>query len=93
MPTPASLAIGQHLLIADPAVAWKIEFSDTIPPSVILTASIQAGPNPPIYPAPYGETTVAVQMDARVAIGLYERLGDLIRSMGWQQHVSGERPI
>jgi hypothetical protein len=93
MATPAALAIGEHLLLADPAVAWRVEFSDTNPPSVVLTASIQAGPQPPIFPGPPGETTVAIQMDARVAIGLYERLGDLIRSMGWQQHISGGRPI
>ena len=93
MATPAVLAIGKHLLLADPAKAWKVEFSDTNPPSVVLTASIQVGQGIPIFPPPYGETTVAIQMDARVAIGLYEQLGDLIRSMGWQQHVSGKRPI
>jgi hypothetical protein len=93
MATPASLAIGEHLLLADPAVGWRVEFSDTIPPSVVLTASIQAGPKTPIFSGPSGETSVAIPMDARVAIGLYEQLGDLIRSMGWQQHISGERPI
>ena len=93
MATPAALAIGEHLLLADPAIGWNVQFSDTNPPSVVLTASIQAGPKPPIFPPPYGETTVAIQMDARVAIGLYEQLGDLIRSMGWQQHIAGGRPI
>lgn len=93
MATPASLAIGEHLLLADPATSWAVQFSDTNPPSVVLTASIEAGPKPPIFPSPHGETSVAVQMDARVAIRLYEQLGDLIRSMGWQQHVAGKRPI
>ena len=93
MATPAVLAVGEHLLLADPAVRWNVQFSDTNPPSVVLTALIEAGPKPPIFPPPYGETSVAVQMDARVAIGLYEQLGDLIRSMGWQLHISGGRPI
>jgi len=93
MATPASLAIGQHLLIADPADRFDVEFSDTNPPSVVLTASIQVGPRPPIFPGPSGETSVAIQMDARVAIRLYEQLGDLIRSMGWQQNITGARPI
>jgi hypothetical protein len=93
MATPASLAIGQHLLFADPAVRWDVQFSDTNPPSVVLTASMQVGPSPPIFPPPHGETSVAVQMDARVALQLYEQLGDLIRSMGWQKHVTGGRAI
>jgi hypothetical protein len=32
-------------------------------------------------------------MDALVAMELYETLGDLIRTMGWQQHIKGGRPI
>lgn len=91
MATPASLAIGQHLLFSDPATHWTVEFSDTLPPSVVLTASIQAGPKPPIFPGPSGETSVAIQMDAQVAIQLYEQLGDLIRSMGWQRYLEGGR--
>jgi hypothetical protein len=93
MAIPASLAIGERLLFADPAIRWEVQFSDTNPPSVVLTALMQVGPKPPIFPAPYGETTVATQMDARVAIELYEKLGDLIRSMGWQQHVREGTPI
>lgn len=83
MATPVALAIGQHLLLAEPAVHWQAQFSDTNPPSVVLTASIAAGPSPPIFPGPAGATSVAVQMDARVAMQLYETLGELGRSMGW----------
>ena len=93
MATPASLPVGQHVLFSDPATHWNVQFSDTQPPSVVLTATMQAGPKPPIFPGPSGETSLAIQMDAGVAIGLYERLGDLIRSMGWQRHVSDGRPI
>jgi hypothetical protein len=93
MSVPAKLAIGEHLLLADPATEWAIEFLDIQPPSVQLTASISTGPGLPMFPAPVGTTSVAVQMDARVAIELYEKLGDLIRSMGWQQHITGGRPI
>jgi hypothetical protein len=93
MVIPVATAIGQHTLLADPVIRWAVQFSDTQPPSVVLTASVQAGPNPPILGTIHGETSVAVQMDAQVAIELYERLGDLIRSMGWQRQVGGERPI
>lgn len=93
MNTPVSMAIGQHMLLNDPVTRWTVEFSDTQPPSVVMTASVGVGPKPPMFPPPYGETSVAVQMDAEVAMRLYEQLGDLIRSMGWQQYVEGGRPI
>jgi hypothetical protein len=83
MVIPVSLAIGQHTLLADPVIDWDAQFSDTNPPSVVLTALIQAGPQPPLFPAPHGETSVAVQMNAQVAMQLYEKLGELGRSMGW----------
>jgi hypothetical protein len=83
MATSVALAIGQHLLLADPATRWEAQFADTNPPSVVLTASIGAGPTPPIFPGPVGATSVAIQMDARVAMELYETLGELGRSMGW----------
>jgi hypothetical protein len=84
MATPASLAIGQHLLFADPAVHWEAQFSDTKPPSVVLTASMQVGPSPPIFPTQgHAATTVAIQMDAKVAIELFATLRELARSMGW----------
>jgi hypothetical protein len=93
MAIPASVPIGQHVLFSDPATRWTVQFSDTQPASVVLTATMQPGPRPPIFPGPSGEASVAVQMDAQVAIGLYEQLGDLIRSMGWQRHVTGGRLI
>ena len=85
MVTPVVLAVGDHWLISDPVVHWEPQFADTNPPSVVLTASIQAGPNPPLFPTKgRTATSLAVQMDARVAIALYERLGALIRTMGWR---------
>jgi hypothetical protein len=93
MAIPVAIAMGEHILYADSVDGWKAAYADANPPAVELTASIRVGQNPPIYPKPYGGTTVAFQMDARVAIGLYEQLGDLIRSMGWQQHISSGRPI
>ena len=85
MPTrELTMAINDHVLVADPVTEWIPEFLDSRIPSVMLTAAVQVGPNPPIFPAPGGRaTTLAVQMDARVAIELYEKLGHLIRSMGW----------
>jgi len=93
MATPVSLSTGEHTLLSDPVIRWDAQCMDTKPPSVVLTASVQTGPKPPLFPPPHGEASVAVQMDAQVAIELYEQLGDLIRSMGWQQHVRGKRPV
>jgi hypothetical protein len=51
----------------------------------MLTATIDSGPKPPLYPVPdYGATTLALQMNARIATELYEKLGALIHSMGAQ---------
>jgi hypothetical protein len=93
MATPVSLSIGDNLLFNDLVTGWRAEAMDTNPPSVVLTASMQVGQTRSIFPAPYGETSAAVQMDGLVAIRLYEKLGDLIRSMGWQPLVEGGRPI
>ena len=93
MAIPVSMAIGQHTLLSDPVTRWVVQFADTNPPSVVLTASVQAGPKIPIFSGPAGATSVGLQMDALVAIELYEQLGDLIRSMGWQQNIAGGRPI
>ncbi len=84
MSVPSSLAVGEHLLLADPAVFFEATVSDTNPPMVVLTASVQVGPNPSIAPT-LGRTatTVAIQMDSRVALQLYGRLYELVRSMGW----------
>ena len=84
MAIPTKLATGEHWLLSDPVTRWEIQPSDTNPPSVVMTASISS-PNPPIFPPPAGTTSVALQMDAQVAIGLYENLGDLIRFMRWEE--------
>jgi hypothetical protein len=89
MAIPVALPIGEHLLYADPVIRWEVQFSDTNPPSVVLTASVQAGPNPPIFPGQVGATSVAVQMNALVAIELYQKLGELGRSMGWLPQKEG----
>jgi hypothetical protein len=84
MALPFALAAGDHYLVSDPVESWHADFSDTNPPSVVLTASVLAGPQPPISPNQGGmATTLAVQMDAQVAMQLYKRLGELGRSMGW----------
>lgn len=75
-------------------VGWTAKLLDTQPPAVELVASLEPGP----YEASASNSsqttaTLAIPMDARVAVRLYEELGDLIRDMGWQQYVEGERPI
>jgi hypothetical protein len=48
----------------------------------MLTASIDSGPKPPLYPVPdYGATTLALKMNVRIATELYKKLGDLLHSM------------
>jgi hypothetical protein len=84
MTLPVTLAIGQHLLF-EPVISWKDpQLSETHPQKIVLTASIQSGPTPPISPTQtHMATTLALQMDAEVAMQLYEKLGSLGRSMGW----------
>lgn len=81
---PLVMAGGERLLLEGLVVDWEPTFSDTQPPSVVLTASVQVGPNPPISQM-WGPkaTTLAVQMDARVAMILYGKLQLLGRNMGW----------
>jgi hypothetical protein len=81
MVLPFAMAVGDHYLVSDLVESWHAKFSDTSPPSVVLTASVQAGPSPPI--TPNQSSTLAVQMNAQVAIELYEQLGELGRSVGW----------
>ena len=71
--------------LSEPVVEWKATFVPlSHPPAVKLTASIAAGSNPPHFPNQgTAATTLAIQMDALVAIALYETLGNLGRSMGW----------
>jgi hypothetical protein len=88
-----TIGSGQQLRLNDPVVDWRADFSDTNPPTVVLTASVQVGPAPTIahYLGPMA-TTLVVQMDVQVAIALYEKLGALGRSMGWLPQREGERP-
>jgi hypothetical protein len=91
---PISLTHGDHD-IGDPVVAWSTDYVPAShPPLVELIASIQSSPRQ-LGNLSRGRTatSVATRMDARVAMELYEKLGDLIRSMGWQQHITGGRPI
>lgn len=84
MTVPSSLADGEQVLLADPAVYWEATVSDANPPKVVLTASVQAGPNPSTAPIQgRTATTVTIQMDSQVALQLYGRLYELVRSMGW----------
>ncbi len=93
MPFTVDLPQADHVLSV-PIVHWSAEFVDAIPPMVELLASIESGPRQTSAPI-RGQTatSLAVRMDALVAIRLYEQLGDLIRSMGWQQHIGDGRPI
>ena len=77
-------------VLAESTVGWKARFLDVQPPAVELVASLESasGPTPDAM-----ATTLAIPMDAQVAVRLYEELGDLIRDMGWQHYIEGERPI
>ena len=69
MALPVAMAVGDHWLISDLVVEWRPEFVDTNPPTVVLTASVQAGPKTRIFPTQgYMATTLPVQMDAGVAV-------------------------
>ena len=83
MAFPLILTQGDHDL-GDPVVSWLIHHVDANPPAVELIASIQSGPRQTSAPT-RGETatTLAIRMDARVAIDLHRRLGELGRRMGW----------
>jgi hypothetical protein len=74
-------------LLFDPVIYWKDpQLSETHPQKVVLTASIQSGPTPPISPTQTQmATTLALQMDVQAAMQLYEKLWNLGRSMGWLQ--------
>jgi hypothetical protein len=91
MMLPLAMAVGEQRQLLDPVVLWTAKVSDAIPPSVVLTASVRAGPSPPIFQNQGGmATTLAVQMDAGVAMTLHRQLGELGRSMGWLPQVSDE---
>jgi hypothetical protein len=67
------------------AIDWRADFIDAIPPQAELIASIQSDPTPRIYPNQVRTaTTLAIRMDAQVAIELYRRIALLAARMGWQ---------
>ena len=80
MRLPITLPDGQHEL-SDPVVRWNPVRSKSDPKKVILTATVQSGPEVPITPV--SDTTLAIHMDAEIAKDLHETLGELGRSMGW----------
>ena len=75
MTVPLSLAVGEHVVLADPAIHWDAAVADMNPPRVVLTATFQIESN--------SGTTLAIQMDGRIALQLYGKLYELVRSMGW----------
>jgi hypothetical protein len=85
---------GDHQL-GNPVDTWGCDYLfASHPPMVELLASIRSDPMLRGHPSRgTTPTTLAIQMDAQVATVLYEKLGDLIRKMGWQRQVSGGRPI
>ncbi|HWE75208.1 MAG TPA: hypothetical protein VG328_18755 [Stellaceae bacterium] len=84
MTVPSSLAVGDHVVLADPAVHWETTVSHAHPPRVVLTASMQVGEHPPLPGhAGVAAATVAIQMDSQTALQLYGKLYALVRSMGW----------
>jgi hypothetical protein len=93
MAFPVVLPMGDHEL-ADPVVHWKVAYKDAVPPEILILASLRS---PPRQTANQSQgvtaTSLAMTMDAQVALRLYEALGDRIRDMGWQQHITGGRLI
>jgi len=84
MSVPSLIPAG-HYEPDQPVVYWDVMFSTTKGGNVVLTASIEDDPNPPIFPALRGQTatTLALRMDQRVAFDLYGKLDVLIRTIGW----------
>lgn len=93
MPNLIRLEPGEHE-IAGVVALGSIRPKDSHPPTVMLRASIESDPAK-MFPRSLAATAtnLEMQVDCRVAVQLYEQIGDLIRDMGWQQYVSGGRPI
>jgi len=87
------LPMGDHDL-TESVVTWKAEVVDAKPPALRLIASLQSSPRQTTAQSRgVTATSLALSMDPMAALTLYEELGDRIRDMGWQQYVSGGRPI
>ncbi len=83
MPRPFSIAVGDHLIVSDPVKQWDIALSNTVPPSVVITASLHSV-KPSIIPDQANTSgAVALHMDARIAMHLFEQLEQLGLNMGW----------
>ncbi len=85
MPLPVNLTLGDHEL-QKPVVAWMARIVTGDPETVKLIASLQSSPRGPSLPS-QGQTatSLAFQMDRQVAMSLYQELGELADSMGWQR--------
>lgn len=78
-----TLEMGDHEL-ALPVNGWIARYVDSFPPSVQLIASIQAPPRQMTGQSREEKaTTLAIPMDARVALDLYRRIGLVAEQMGW----------
>jgi hypothetical protein len=91
MPNLVTLPTSDHQL-GSPVEEWVASYLwGTDPPLVELIASIKSDPPKLGWPSRGSTgTTLAIQMDARVAIQLYDKLGELGRSMGWLPQKEGE---
>jgi hypothetical protein len=84
MTIPMTINPDEHWLLQNRAECWNAICSSTNPPTVELTASVQA-----VRQSLFGEhqeptaTTLEIHMDAAVAKKLYQKLGELGRKMGW----------
>jgi hypothetical protein len=83
MPNQFTLPHGDHELMTQ-ATSWLTRYRDAHPPQVTLIASIESGPRQ-MTGLSQGQTatSVAIHMDALVAIDLYRRIGLLAEQMGW----------
>jgi hypothetical protein len=84
MSIPLVLPQADHDL-TDEIVGWLAHSVDANPPAVELIASIESGPRQTSAPS-RGQTatSLALHMDARVALELYQRIGLLAQQMGWR---------
>jgi hypothetical protein len=67
-----------------PVVGWLVHASDEVPAAAKLIAEVQSLPrDDSALNRGRTATSLAIRMDAWVAIDLYLRLGHLIQRMGW----------
>jgi hypothetical protein len=85
MPTVMNLSAGDHGIDC-PAEGCAVEYVwGSHPPLVELIASIESDPKLRGLPSRGSTaTTLAIRMDAQVAMELYRRIALLAHSMGWQ---------